>query len=154
MYLTPQLSISIRLRKIRNPHVQSEVPKCLKCVAGACGAHGVSRSEPREDVGAEAGMLEMTSGEEHFTPITACKDPRPHHAPPRGHQRDSQRQNAAPGMPGKCTTVTSWTPAHFRAGASETAVAPALREKSTAMTGMEQWPDRAVAPASQVTLEP
>lgn len=48
----------------------------------------------------------------------------------------------------------SWTPAGARGGASEMAVAHALTEKSKAMTGVEQWPYRAVAQALEVIPVP
>lgn len=78
MYLT-QLSINIRLRKIRNSHIQSKLPKCLRCIARAHGAQVVGWPELRGDAETGAGMLEMKrSEEEYFTCITECKDPKAH----------------------------------------------------------------------------
>lgn len=134
MYLTPQLSINIRLRKIRNSHIQSEMPKCLKCTARACGAH----SQPARAEGRRAGRSRHAGneeeGEEYFTRIAESKDPSPPPRPSAGPAKRFSEAERGPGMPGKCATVTGGTPAHFRAGASATAVARALREKSTAVT--------------------
>lgn len=79
MNLTPQFSIKIRLRKIKNSHIQSTLSKCLTCIARACGAQIVSWPEPRGDAGTQAGTMEMKrSGEEYFTGITEHEDPRAH----------------------------------------------------------------------------
>ncbi|KAG8519955.1 T-complex protein 1 subunit gamma, partial [Galemys pyrenaicus] len=103
-------------------------------IARACGARIVSRPEElrEEDVGTGAGLLEIKKiGDEYFTFITDCKDPKACTILLRGASKE----------------ILSLVPG---GGASEMAVAHALTEKSKAMTGVEQWPYRAVAQALEV----
>lgn len=128
MNLTPQFSIKIRLRKIRNSHIQSKLSKCLKCIARACGAQIVSWPEPRGDAGTEAGTMEMKrSGEEYFTCITEHEDPRAHTM--LLHSKETLRSRTQLlGCHASVPQCSLGPPAYFWGGASE--LAHALTEKS------------------------
>ncbi|KAB1261059.1 T-complex protein 1 subunit gamma [Camelus dromedarius] len=107
-------------------------------IARACGARIVSRSEElrEEDVGTGAGLLEIKKiGDEYFTFITEVNS-----------EVERNLQDAMQ----VCRNVLLDPQLVPGGGASEMAVAHALTEKSKAMTGVEQWPYRAVAQALEV----
>nr|KAF6396312.1 chaperonin containing TCP1 subunit 3 [Rousettus aegyptiacus] len=109
-------------------------------IARACGARIVSRPEElrEDDVGTGAGLLEIKKiGDEYFTFITECKDPK---------EVERNLQDAMQ----VCRNVLLDPQLVPGGGACEMAVAHALTEKSKAMTGVEQWPYRAVAQALEV----
>ncbi|XP_049490747.1 T-complex protein 1 subunit gamma isoform X1 [Panthera uncia] len=124
-------------------------------IARACGARIVSRPEElrEEDVGTGAGVLEIKKiGDEYFTFITECKDPKACTILLRGASKEilsDVERNLQDAMQ-VCRNVLLDPQLVPGGGASEMAVAQALTEKSKAMTGVEQWPYRAVAQALEV----
>ncbi|XP_039107275.1 T-complex protein 1 subunit gamma [Hyaena hyaena] len=124
-------------------------------IARACGARIVSRPEElrEEDVGTGAGVLEIKKiGDEYFTFITECKDPKACTILLRGASKEilSEVERNLQDAMQVCRNVLLDPQLVPGGGASEMAVAHALTEKSKAMTGVEQWPYRAVAQALEV----
>ncbi|XP_032173989.1 T-complex protein 1 subunit gamma isoform X2 [Mustela erminea] len=124
-------------------------------IARACGARIVSRPEElrEEDVGTGAGVLEIKKiGDEYFTFITDCKDPKACTVLLRGASKEllSEVERNLQDAMQVCRNVLLDPQLVPGGGASEMAVAHALTEKSKAMTGVEQWPYRAVAQALEV----
>ncbi|XP_005356940.1 T-complex protein 1 subunit gamma [Chionomys nivalis] len=124
-------------------------------IARACGARIVSRPEElrEEDVGTGAGLLEIKKiGDEYFTFITECKDPKACTILLRGASKEilSEVERNLQDAMQVCRNVLLDPQLVPGGGASEMAVAHALTEKSKAMTGVEQWPYRAVAQALEV----
>lgn len=124
-------------------------------IARACGARIVSRPEElrEEDVGTGAGVLEIKKiGDEYFTFITECKDPKACTILLRGASKEilSEVERNLQDAMQVCRNVLLDPQLVPGGGASEMAVAQALTEKSKAMTGVEQWPYRAVAQALEV----
>ncbi|XP_078204935.1 T-complex protein 1 subunit gamma-like isoform X2 [Callithrix jacchus] len=124
-------------------------------IARTCGARIVSRPEElrEDDVGTGAGLLEIKKiGDEYFTFITECKDPKACTILLRGASKEilaEVERNLQDAMQ-VCRNVLLDPQLVPGGGASEMAVAHALTEKSKAMTGVEQWPYRAVAQALEV----
>ncbi|KAF3822962.1 hypothetical protein GH733_010398 [Mirounga leonina] len=121
-------------------------------IARACGARIASRPEElrEDDVGTGAGVLEIKKiGDEYFTFITDCKDPKACTILLRGASKEEVERNLQDAMQ-VCRNVLLDPQLVPGGGASEMAVAHALTEKSKAMTGVEQWPYRAVAQALEV----
>ncbi|KAI1229868.1 hypothetical protein IHE44_0010573, partial [Lamprotornis superbus] len=103
-------------------------------IARACGARIVSRTDElrEEDVGTGARLFEVKKiGDEYFAFITDCKDPKACTIILRGASKE----------------ILALVPG---GGATEMAVSHALTERSKGMTGVEQWPYRAVAQALEV----
>uniref|UniRef100_A0A2K5ZBE2 T-complex protein 1 subunit gamma n=1 Tax=Mandrillus leucophaeus TaxID=9568 RepID=A0A2K5ZBE2_MANLE len=124
-------------------------------IARACGARIVSRPEElrEDDVGTGAGLLEIKKiGDEYFTFITECKDPKACTILLRGASKEilSEVERNLQDAMQVCRNVLLDPQLVPGGGASEMAVAHALTEKSKAMTGVEQWPYRAVAQALEV----
>lgn len=124
-------------------------------IARACGARIVSRPEElrEDDVGTGAGLLEIKKiGDEYFTFITDCKDPKACTILLRGASKEilSEVERNLQDAMQVCRNVLLDPQLVPGGGASEMAVAHALTEKSKAMTGVEQWPYRAVAQALEV----
>lgn len=91
-------------------------------------------------------------GEEYFTFITDCKDPKACIILLRGaSKRDTiGSRTQPPGCLASVHNVLLDPQLVTGGGASEMAVAHALTQKSKAMTGVEQWPYRALAQALEV----
>ncbi|XP_019566710.1 T-complex protein 1 subunit gamma [Rhinolophus sinicus] len=124
-------------------------------IARACGARIVSRPEElrEDDVGTGAGLLEIKKiGDEYFTFITECKDPKACTILLRGASKEilSEVERNLQDAMQVCRNVLLDPQLVPGGGACEMAVAHALTEKSKAMTGVEQWPYRAVAQALEV----
>uniref|UniRef100_A0A8C5VKZ7 T-complex protein 1 subunit gamma n=1 Tax=Microcebus murinus TaxID=30608 RepID=A0A8C5VKZ7_MICMU len=124
-------------------------------IARACGARIVSRPEElrEDDIGTGAGLLEIKKiGDEYFTFITECKDPKACTILLRGASKEilSEVERNLQDAMQVCRNVLLDPQLVPGGGASEMAVAHALTEKSKAMTGVEQWPYRAVAQALEV----
>ncbi|XP_036708317.1 T-complex protein 1 subunit gamma isoform X2 [Balaenoptera musculus] len=124
-------------------------------IARACGGRIVSRPEElrEEDVGTGAGLLEIKKiGDEYFTFITECRDPKACTILLRGASKEilSEVERNLQDAMQVCRNVLLDPQLVPGGGASEMAVAHALTEKSKAMTGVEQWPYRAVAQALEV----
>jgi T-complex protein 1 subunit gamma len=127
---------------------------CLR-IARACGATIVNRTEEikEEDIGKGAGLFEVKCiGEEYFTFITKCKDPKACTIVLRGASKDvlaevernlQDAMNVARNVAFEQKLVPG-------GGAIEMALATLLLEKSRSMTTVHQWPYRAMAQALEV----
>jgi T-complex protein 1 subunit gamma len=127
---------------------------CLR-IARACGATIVNRTEEikEEDIGKGAGLFEVKCiGEEYFTYITKCKDPKACTIVLRGASKDvlaevernlQDAMNVARNVAYEQKLVPG-------GGAIEMALATLLLEKSRSMTTVHQWPYRAMAQALEV----
>uniref|UniRef100_H9H0X6 T-complex protein 1 subunit gamma n=1 Tax=Meleagris gallopavo TaxID=9103 RepID=H9H0X6_MELGA len=124
-------------------------------IARACGARIVSRTDElrEEDVGTGAGLFEVKKiGDEYFAFITDCKDPKACTIVLRGASKEilaEVERNLQDAMQ-VCRNVLVDPQLVPGGGAAEMAVSHALTEKSKGMTGVEQWPYRAVAQALEV----
>lgn len=124
-------------------------------IARACGARIVSRPEElrEEDVGTGARLFEVRKiGDEYFSFITDCKEPKACTIMLRGASKEilaEVERNLHDAMQ-VCRNVLVDPQLVPGGGASEMAVAHVLTEKSKVMTGVEQWPYRAVAQALEV----
>ncbi|XP_075593016.1 T-complex protein 1 subunit gamma [Balearica regulorum gibbericeps] len=124
-------------------------------IARACGARIVSRTDElrEEDVGTGARLFEVKKiGDEYFAFITDCKDPKACTIVLRGASKEilaEVERNLQDAMQ-VCRNVLIDPQLVPGGGATEMAVSHALTEKSKGMTGVEQWPYRAVAQALEV----
>ncbi|XP_037738627.2 T-complex protein 1 subunit gamma [Chelonia mydas] len=124
-------------------------------IARACGARIVSRTDELrdEDVGTGARLFEVKKiGDEYFTFITDCKDPKACTVMLRGASKEilaEVERNLQDAMQ-VCRNVLVDPQLVPGGGAAEMAVSHALTEKSKVLTGVEQWPYRAVAQALEV----
>jgi len=104
-------------------------------------------------MGTEAGLFEIKKfGEEYFTFLTGCKNPKACTILLRGASKDilmEVERNLQDAMQVSRNVMINprLVPG---GGAVEMAVAQRLRERSKAMTGVDQWPYRAVADALEV----
>ncbi|XP_072917464.1 T-complex protein 1 subunit gamma [Hemitrygon akajei] len=124
-------------------------------IARACGARIVSRTDElhEEDIGTGAGLFEVKKiGDEYFAFVTECKDPKACTILLRGASKDilaEVERNLQDAM--QVTRNVLLDPRLVPGGgAVEMAVAHTLIEKSKTMTGVQQWPYRAVANALEV----
>ncbi|KAJ8273538.1 hypothetical protein GJAV_G00102750 [Gymnothorax javanicus] len=124
-------------------------------IARACGARIASRTDElkEEDVGTGAGLFEVKKiGDEYFTFITECKDPKACTILLRGASKEilaEVERNLQDAMQ-VCRNVLLDPFLLPGGGAVEMAVSHRLTERSRALTGVEQWPYRAVAQALEV----
>ncbi|CAM9107261.1 T-complex protein 1 subunit gamma [Lampetra fluviatilis] len=124
-------------------------------IARACGARIVSRTcdAKEEDVGTGAGLFEVKKiGDDYFTFITECKDPKACTILLRGASKDilaEVERNLQDAMQ-VARNVLLEPRLVAGGGATEMALAQALEVRSRAMTGVEQWPYRAAARALEV----
>uniref|UniRef100_A0A668ULJ7 T-complex protein 1 subunit gamma n=1 Tax=Oreochromis aureus TaxID=47969 RepID=A0A668ULJ7_OREAU len=124
-------------------------------IARACGARIVSRTDElrEEDLGVGAGLFEVKKiGDEYFTFITECKDPKACTILLRGASKEilaEVERNLQDAMQ-VCRNVLLDPFLLPGGGAVEMAVSKHLTERSRALTGVEQWPYRAVAQALEV----
>ncbi|TKS89245.1 T-complex protein 1 subunit gamma [Collichthys lucidus] len=124
-------------------------------IARACGARIVSRTDElrEEDVGTGAGLFEVKKiGDEYFTFVTECKDPKACTILLRGASKEilaEVERNLQDAMQ-VCRNVLLDPLLLLGGGAVEMAVSKRLMERSRALTGVEQWPYRAVAQALEV----
>lgn len=138
------VSVIRRLRKTDNNRV-----------AKASGGIIVSRVEELKeaDVGTGAGLFEISKiGDEYFTFITECKDPKACTILLRGGSKDvlnevERNLHDAMSVARNVLTNPKMVPG---GGAIEMAVAQKLRAKSKTITGVSQYPYRAVAEALEV----
>jgi len=124
-------------------------------IARACGATVVNRTDElkEEDIGTECGLFEIRKiGDEYFSYIEKCKDPKACTIILRGAGKDflmevernlQDAMNVARNVMVDARLVPG-------GGATEMAMAYAMTEKAKTMTGVEQWPYRAVARALEV----
>uniref|UniRef100_A0A671UN26 T-complex protein 1 subunit gamma n=1 Tax=Sparus aurata TaxID=8175 RepID=A0A671UN26_SPAAU len=124
-------------------------------IARACGARIVSRTDElrEEDIGTGAGLFEVKKiGDEYFTFVTECKDPKACTILLRGASKEilaEVERNLQDAMQ-VCRNVLLDPLLLLGGGAVEMAVSKRLMERSRALTGIEQWPYRAVAQALEV----
>ncbi|KAG1658741.1 T-complex protein 1 subunit gamma [Nymphon striatum] len=124
-------------------------------VARACGATIVSRTDEirPEDIGTGAGLFEIKKiGEEYFCFISECKDPKACTIVLRGANKPilmevERNLHDAMNVVRNVMLEGKITPG---GGAIEMAVAQALNEKAKSITGVHQWPYKAVAKALEI----
>ncbi|XP_064475152.1 T-complex protein 1 subunit gamma-like [Ornithodoros turicata] len=124
-------------------------------IARACGATIANRTDELKetDVGTKAGLFEIQKiGDEYFCFITECEDPKACTILLRGASKDvlnEVERNLQDAM-----AVTRNVMLEPRlvpgGGAVEMAVGHHLTEKGKAITGIQQWPYRAVAKALEI----
>uniref|UniRef100_A0A673ITL5 T-complex protein 1 subunit gamma n=2 Tax=Sinocyclocheilus rhinocerous TaxID=307959 RepID=A0A673ITL5_9TELE len=125
------------------------------CLSRACGARIASRTDElrEEDVGMGAGLFEVKKiGDEYFTFVTECKDPKACTILLRGASKEilaEVERNLQDAMQ-VCRNVLLDPHLLPGGGAVEMEVSHRLTERSRALTGVEQWPYRAVAQALEV----
>lgn len=124
-------------------------------VARACGATIVNRTDEisEEDIGTGAGLFEIRKiGDEYFTFIEQCKDPKACTILLRGASKDILNEvernlqdalNVARNLYQEPALVPG-------GGATEMEVAHLLTQKAKTLKGVVQWPYKAVASALEV----
>lgn len=124
-------------------------------IARACGATIVNRTEElkEEDIGTGAGLFEIKKlGDDYFCYITECKDPKACTILLRGASKDVLNETErnlqdALNVARNILLDPKLVPG---GGAVEMAVSQALTEKGKSVTGISQWPYRAVAQALEI----
>merc|ERR1719369_1196551 len=124
-------------------------------VARACGATIVNRTDEitEEDIGTGAGLFEVRKiGDEYFTFIEQCKDPKACTILLRGASKDilnevERNLQDAIHVARNIYLKSKLVPG---GGAVEMEVAHLLAEKSKSLKGVIQWPYRALASALEV----
>lgn len=124
-------------------------------VARACGATIVNRTDEitEEDIGTGAGLFEVRKiGDEYFTFIEQCKDPKACTILLRGASKDILNEvernlqdalNVARNLYQEPFLVPG-------GGATEMEIAHLLIQKGKTLKGVEQWPYKAIASALEV----
>lgn len=124
-------------------------------IARACGARIASRTDElrEEDVGTGAGLFEVKKiGDEYFTFVTECKDPKACTILLRGASKEilaEVERNLQDAML-VCRNVLLEPFLLPGGGAVEMGVSKRLMERSRQLGGVAQWPYRAVATALEV----
>eukprot|EP00036_Acanthoecidae_sp_10tr_P007599 CAMPEP_0182924546 /NCGR_PEP_ID=MMETSP0105_2-20130417/6578_1 /TAXON_ID=81532 ORGANISM="Acanthoeca-like sp., Strain 10tr" /NCGR_SAMPLE_ID=MMETSP0105_2 /ASSEMBLY_ACC=CAM_ASM_000205 /LENGTH=534 /DNA_ID=CAMNT_0025062337 /DNA_START=43 /DNA_END=1647 /DNA_ORIENTATION=+ len=124
-------------------------------IARACGAQIVNRPDEikEEDVGTGAGLFEVKKiGDEYFTFITECEDPKACTILLRGPSQDLLKEvernlQDAMNVVRNVIVMPRLVPG---GGACEISLAVALNEKARSVEGVAQWPYKAVARALEV----
>jgi len=124
-------------------------------VARACGATIVNRTDEitEEDIGTGAGLFEVRKiGDEYFTFIEQCKDPKACTILLRGASKDilnevERNLQDALNVARNLYQEPSLVPG---GGATEMEVAHLLTQKAKTLKGVVQWPYKAVASALEV----
>lgn len=124
-------------------------------IARACGATIVHRPEEirESDLGTKAGLFEVQKiGEEFFTFVVDCEDPKACTVILRGASKDvlneiERNLNDAMGVARNVMLEPKLVPG---GGAVEMEVSKQLSERSLGVEGVEQWPYRAVGVALEV----
>ncbi|XP_037080103.1 T-complex protein 1 subunit gamma-like [Pollicipes pollicipes] len=124
-------------------------------IGRACGATVVNRTDElrEDDIGTGAGLFEIKKiGDEYYTFVTECKDPKACTIMLRGASKDilnevernlQDAMHVARNIIAKPRLVPG-------GGATEMAAAVQLARRATAITGVQQWPYRALAQALEV----
>jgi T-complex protein 1 subunit gamma len=124
-------------------------------IARATGSTIVNRTDElrEEDIGTKCGLFEVKKiGDEYFTFLSECEDPKACTIVLRGASRDILKEverNLQDAM-SVARNIYLNPKVVGGGGAVEMAVAHILTEKSKSMTGVEQWPYRAVVQALEV----
>jgi T-complex protein 1 subunit gamma len=124
-------------------------------IARACGAEIVNRVDEikEEDIGTGAGLFEVRKlGDEYFTFVTECKDPKACTILLRGPSQDLLKEverNLQDAMNVVRNVIINprLVPG---GGACEISLSVALNEKARSVEGVAQWPYKAVARALEV----
>lgn len=124
-------------------------------IARACGATVVNRTDElrEEDIGTECGLFEIKKiGDEYFTFLIECKNPKACTILLRGASKDilnevERNLQDAMNVARNVMMDPFLVPG---GGAAEMALAQELNEKAKSITGVHQWPYRAVARALEV----
>lgn len=124
-------------------------------IARACGATIVNRTEEikEEDIGVGAGLFEIRKiGEEYYTFIEQCKNPKACTIILRGASKDVLNEiernfQDAMNVARNVMIEPYLTPG---GGACEMEIAKLLEEKAKTITGIHQWPFRALARSFEV----
>lgn len=124
-------------------------------LARACGATIVNRTEElkEEDVGTGAGLFEVKKiGDEYFTFITECKDPKACTILLRGPSKDilNEVERNLHDALGVARNIVIEPKLVLGGGAVEMALSQVLQEKSKSVSGVKQWPYSALAQALEV----
>lgn len=124
-------------------------------IARATGATIVNRVEDLQesDVGTKCGLFEIEKiGDEYFTFLTKCEDPKACTVLLRGPSKDVLNEierNLQDAM-GVARNVMFHPRLSPGGGATEMAVSVRLGEKAKSVEGVQQWPYKAVAEAMEV----
>lgn len=124
-------------------------------IARACGATIVNRVEDlkESDVGTGAGLFAVEKiGDEYFTFITGCKDPKACTIVLRGASKDilnELERNIQDAM-AVARNLFFYPKLCPGGGATEMALAVALERASKSIEGVQQWPFRSVASALEI----
>merc|ERR1712200_157319 len=124
-------------------------------VARACGATIVNRTDEitEEDIGTGAGLFEVRKiGDEYFTFIEECQDPKACTILLRGASKDILNE-VERNLQDALNVARNLYMDPFLVpggGATEMALSHALEEKSKSVAGVIQWPYKAVAKALEV----
>eukprot|EP00745_Piridium_sociabile_P011321 TRINITY_DN18083_c0_g1_i1.p1 TRINITY_DN18083_c0_g1~~TRINITY_DN18083_c0_g1_i1.p1 ORF type:complete len:572 (+),score=177.97 TRINITY_DN18083_c0_g1_i1:220-1716(+) len=124
-------------------------------IARACGATIANRTDElkEEDIGNGCGLFEVRKiGDDYFTFLVDCKDPKACTILLRGASKDilaevERNLQDAMNVARNIMIDPYLCPG---GGASEMAVAQALNEKAKSITGVHQWPYRAISLALEV----
>jgi len=124
-------------------------------IARCCGATIANRTDElkEEDVGTQCGLFEVEKiGDEYFTYLIDCKDPKACTILLRGASKDIMAEvernlQDAMNVARNVLVDPRLCPG---GGAAEMALSHYLNEKARSLTGVEQWPYRAVAKALEV----
>jgi len=124
-------------------------------IGRACGATVVNRTDElrEDDIGTGAGLFEIKKiGDEYYTFITECKDPKACTIMLRGASKDilnEVERNLQDAMH-VARNVLSKPRLVPGGGATEMAAATLLAKQASSIKGVQQWPYRALAQALEV----
>uniref|UniRef100_A0A131YZK9 T-complex protein 1 subunit gamma n=1 Tax=Rhipicephalus appendiculatus TaxID=34631 RepID=A0A131YZK9_RHIAP len=124
-------------------------------IARVCGATIANRTDElrEEDVGTKAGLFEIKKiGEEYYCFITECEDPKACTILLRGASKDVLQEVERNLQDAMCVARNVLLEPRLvpGGGAVEMAVGHLLTEKSKNLTGVQQWPYRALAKALEI----
>ncbi|XP_064114758.1 T-complex protein 1 subunit gamma-like [Macrobrachium nipponense] len=124
-------------------------------LAKACGATIVNRTEElkEEDLGTGAGLFEVEKiGDEYFTFITECKDPKACTILLRGPSKDilNEVERNLHDALGVARNLVVEPKLVLGGGAVEMALSHILQEKAKSVSGVKQWPYSALGQALEV----
>ncbi|KAH7963394.1 hypothetical protein HPB52_020899 [Rhipicephalus sanguineus] len=124
-------------------------------IARVCGATIANRTDElrEEDVGTKAGLFEIKKiGEEYYCFITECEDPKACTILLRGASKDVLQEVERNLQDAMCVARNVILEPRLvpGGGAVEMAVGHLLTEKSKNLTGVQQWPYRALAKALEI----
>ncbi|MCL4133874.1 UNVERIFIED_CONTAM: hypothetical protein GTU68_059063 [Idotea baltica] len=124
-------------------------------MARACGAVIANRTEElkEEDVGTGAGLFEVRKiGDEYFSFITECEDPKACTILLRGPSKDILNEVERNLQDSLCVARNLALEPYLvpGGGAVEMAVSRLLREKAKSISGVKQWPYNALVDAFEI----